>query len=173
MSASSIRRTLPAATALVLTALAAAWPFARLIETGRNTLDNQGRWLSMKTVLENGVNAAFAFVDGQQGLAGGRLNLSAWHGFQEVFYRERLRLGEVRFDFGIAPNSYVCFLFNKVSGPFSGIRLSRHPVLGSAFFRLALEATRFLAAAFLLVFPWHRATSCNVVYPSFISNRLW
>ena len=45
-------------------------------------------------------------------------------------------------------------------------------LLGCTLFRLALEAIRFLAAAFVLAFPWHIATSSHMMYSLIISNRL-
>ena len=55
-----------------------------------NTLLANGRWASTKTELERGLMGAYAFVTERNALAGGMLNLGAWHGYNEVRYSDEL-----------------------------------------------------------------------------------
>ena len=68
-----------------------------------NTIHNNGNWISSKTKLENGVIGAYSFVLERQALAKGHLNLGAWHGFQEVLYKDKLYVEEIAFDFLLEP----------------------------------------------------------------------
>ncbi len=69
------------------------------------------------------------------GLVGDRLNLGAWHGFQEVWYRPLLVPKQINFDLELGENSHGYFLFDKTSQGFRGLRLSRNPKIATMFFR--------------------------------------
>ena len=49
-----------------------------------NTLENNGCWTSTKECLEDYANGSSSFMRGTQALAGRRLNLGAWLGYQEI-----------------------------------------------------------------------------------------
>lgn len=89
-----------------------------------NTIYNNADWVSTKTNLEKGVLGAVNFTMSRQALAKGHLNLGVWHGFQEVFYKDQLRVKGVEFDFWLEPNSYVNIIFNKCDKGFSCVRFS-------------------------------------------------
>lgn len=58
----------------------------------RNTLGYHPEWVSTKPTLKKAVMGALAYVSLQQALAGNRLNLGAWFGFQEVVFQRPLDL---------------------------------------------------------------------------------
>jgi lysophospholipase L1-like esterase len=127
----------------------------------RNTLHNGDSWIPTKTRLEKGVLGAYSFFLGPQALAKGRLNLGAWHGFQEVLYKSRLHIDDFEFDFWLEPNAYLSVIFNKHEGGFSGIRFSVNDRFASSYF-VASDAGRFLqkrtiGTPTLRPRHWHRA----------------
>ena len=64
-----------------------------------NTLENNGRWYSQKADLEMGVMGAQDFMVTQRGLAGGRMDLGAWHGYQEVFVEDFPEAASIAFQY--------------------------------------------------------------------------
>lgn len=105
---------------------------AKIYLAQHNTLHANGRWISTKTTLERSLMGAFAFVTERQSLAGGVLNLGAWHGFQEVLHVEPVAgIDEIEFDFRLGRDADLTVLFGV--GPedaASGVRFStadRHP----------------------------------------------
>lgn len=89
-----------------------------------NTIFNNGKWVPTKTFLKKGVTGAIEYFFSRNALAHGHLNLSCWHGYQEVVYRRRITPQEVSFNFKLAKDAYIVFEFNKDADQFSGIRLS-------------------------------------------------
>ncbi|MEE8138132.1 MAG: hypothetical protein V3T81_04590, partial [Thermoanaerobaculia bacterium] len=98
---------------------------AQLYLSSHNSLRNNGHWVATKTTLGRAVMGAYSFVFGLQPLAKGRLNLAAWHGFQEVIWKEVVDPASAEFDFFLTPGSYLVFLFDKTDQGYSGIRLSK------------------------------------------------
>ena len=101
--------------------------------SSRNTLYNNGHWKSTKTTLERGVMGAYKFILSRQALSKNRLNLAAWHGFQEVIHYQKFSAKEIDFDFLLGDNAYFIFIFNKDNDGFCGIRLSNHERFDSIF----------------------------------------
>jgi lysophospholipase L1-like esterase len=90
----------------------------------RNTLHANGRWHSTKTDMAYGLMGAYSFLTSRQPLAGGHLNLAAWHGFQEVFLDRPLDPQSLRFRFLLSRGGYLSVLFNRVEGRgYGGFRL--------------------------------------------------
>ncbi|NQU39101.1 MAG: SGNH/GDSL hydrolase family protein [Lentisphaerae bacterium] len=112
----------------------ATFSLSKVVLSRNANLDNNGNWLSTKTLLENGVNGTYSFVDGTQSIAGQQLNLGAWCGFQEVIYRDRLAVGDLSFDFMLEPNAYISVIFNKTADGFAGMRFSVNPHFPNMFF---------------------------------------
>jgi lysophospholipase L1-like esterase len=89
-----------------------------------------------------------------------RLNLGAWHGFQEVIYRRPLDLQTLEFSFRLEPGAHLSVILYKTSAQFSGVRLSRHDAFPSASFT-ATDEGRFQEVRPIEVdIPegWHRCT---------------
>jgi lysophospholipase L1-like esterase len=93
----------------------------------RNVLNAHPQWSSTKTRLEKGVMGALAFVSLQQGLAGNRLNLGAWFGYQEVLYQEAVELSALSLSFLLEEDGYVHVLYGYGESGFSGLRFSNRP----------------------------------------------
>ena len=85
-----LRRQLPILLVSIGIQLLVGWLLASIYLHGHNTLAESGRWLSTKPTLEKGLMGAFSFLTERQTLAQDRLNLDAWHGFNEVTYAEPL-----------------------------------------------------------------------------------
>jgi len=98
-----------------------------------NTIYYNGSWISTKTNLVKAVMGAHSFSFQRQALAKGRLNLGAWHGFQEIIYKDKLDIKSIEFDFSLEPNSYSYFIFNKNDKKSSAIRLSINKNLESKY----------------------------------------
>ncbi len=115
------------------------WVGARAWLTGRNTLAAHGAWTSTKTTFERGLMGAFSFVTERQSLAGGELNLGAWHGFQEVLYaREAGDVAAIEFDLRLAKGGHLSAIFNRApDAPYQAFRLSAHWRHPSAFLEVA------------------------------------
>jgi len=92
----------------------------------RNTLLRNGRWASTKERLEMQVMAARAYLTDRHALAFGHLDLGAWHGYQEVLWRDRVTPRRIAFDFLLNPASYLVFVFGHDGKTFSGLRISAH-----------------------------------------------
>ncbi|MDH3745675.1 MAG: SGNH/GDSL hydrolase family protein [Acidobacteriota bacterium] len=106
-----------------------------------NTLHANGKWVSTKTQLERGLMGAFSFVTERQSLAGGALNLGAWHGNQEVFYhRPVTEVQAIKFDFQIDEDGYVVVLFDgEPEGGSAGVRFGAGPRHPSAFLEVTAD----------------------------------
>lgn len=110
----------------------------RTLGVARNTLENNGRWRVSKTELEIPILGARSFYSGRQALAGGALDLGAWHGFQQVVYREALELDVLELDFRLLAGSYLVVLFGGTpEGEFAGLRLSAHDGFAPAFLEIS------------------------------------
>jgi lysophospholipase L1-like esterase len=118
--------------------VAAAWFWAEVWTGPYDTLHEIGAWRSEKVgperavPLARGVMGAISFLTTRPALYRSRLNLGAWHGYQELWYDTPVEPGSVSFDFLLPEDGYVVFLFNSRGGAYSGVRLSRHAELGSA-----------------------------------------
>jgi lysophospholipase L1-like esterase len=95
----------------------------------RNSIRNNGNWEVTKTDLHLYVLGSEAFYKGRQALSQSRLNLGAWHGFQEVISRKVFPIKEVSFSFHLEKGAYLYFVFNKTreSANFYALRLSSDP----------------------------------------------
>lgn len=110
----------------------------------QNTLHNNGNWTSTKMVVGKGLMGAISFVTTRTALHRNRLNLDAWHGFQEVLFKEEIDLEEMEFDFLLEEEAYFSFLFKGGLSGYSGIRISRSERFDSIFFTAAPDG-EFLA----------------------------
>jgi lysophospholipase L1-like esterase len=106
--------------------LLAGWLLSGTLLRRQNTLAENGRWTSTKPVLEKGVMGAYSFLSEHQTLAYNRLNLAAWHGFNEVAYIDPLdNLATIEFDAHLGKNGVLYLFYNRVDEqPYQAIRLS-------------------------------------------------
>ncbi len=92
-----------------------------------NALRGHPEWTSTKITLEKGVVGAQEFAYNTQPLAGNRLNLGAWWGFQEVVSTDVVDLSEMELAFRLESDGYVHLLYDRRAQGFSGVRLSHRP----------------------------------------------
>lgn len=123
--------------AYVAVALPLMFISAFLTETliaSRNTLKNNGHWISGKTLLESPMMGSGVFMTGTQALAKGRLNLGAWYGYQEVWYGGDIHPGRVQFDFQLEPGGWLALLLQSSPDTVLGVRFSNNPLYASIWF---------------------------------------
>ena len=140
-----------------------------------NTLDNNGRWTATKQSLEMLPMGSVVFAQDTQALARNRLNLGAWHGFQEVLYADELDLERLTFDFWLEENAYLAVVLDKAGDVFSGVRLSLHEAFPDAYFRARADGEfvdkKPLAVAGLRANEWNRfSLACGDVAPELTIN---
>ncbi|ODT76214.1 hypothetical protein ABS71_03655 [bacterium SCN 62-11] len=82
----------------------------------------------------------------RQLLAGNRLHLNVWQGFQEVNYGPFLELQSLQVDFELEPDAYLLLTLHRDATSRRGVRLSRHPKLPSLYFESDRQG-RFLKTA--------------------------
>lgn len=76
------------------------------------------------------------FLTQRQPLANGQLNLGAWHGFNEVYFKSILDLRRLQFEAKIMPDAYLWILLGQPIRDRVAIRLSRNPFYPSGIYRL-------------------------------------
>jgi len=125
---------------------------ARTYLARHNTLQANGQWRTTKSELSRGLLGAFAYITELQTLAGGRLHLDAWHGFNEVIYRQEVGAQRrIDFDFRLGRDAYLIALFDRRDDAASaGIRLSSIEWRPSGFLELDGEGK------FLRREPWSK-----------------
>jgi len=130
---------------LVLLQITLGLLLAQLYASSHNSLYNNGNWSVSKTRMWNGLIGSYAFLFDLQPLAGGKLNLAAWHGFQEVVSKREVDPVSVEFDYRlIKPRSYLTFSFNRAGGDYTSIRLGRNPHHPPALLKVSADGEFFL-----------------------------
>src|SRR6266480_113338 len=113
----------------------AALILTEVVGYSRNILLLHPEWISSKRLLANtpmgGIEAYFS----RNILNRNRLNLHAWHGFNEILLNRVFSLGPLRFKFFLGDNAYLNIVFNKNQDSFCGVRFSRNPKFPSMFFQ--------------------------------------
>ena len=99
---------------------------AQLYLSSHHSLYNNGNWIATKTTLARPVMGAHSYLFSLQALHGGRLNLAAWHGYQEVVSREMFDPEALQFDFLLGPNAHLTLELNRTDAGYSGVRISRN-----------------------------------------------
>lgn len=108
---------------------------ARSWLASHNTLEHHGLWVSSKTEVARPLMGAVSFVTTRQALAGGHLDLAAWHGFQEIVLSRDVEPRSLGLRLFLARNGYVSVLFDRVAGEGeAGIVLSASRGFPSTFF---------------------------------------
>jgi len=119
--------------------LATSWVYAIVGAELRHTLSARPAWQSTKVGLERDVIGARSYVDTPMALAGDRLNLGAWHGFQEVLFARPVELGELGFRIRVSEDAHASVVYDATDKGFSGFRLSRNARYPSIHFRADRE----------------------------------
>ena len=135
----SKRSALVVGAVVVLSVAVPALILSELLVQRRNTLHENGRWISSKVSLERGVVGAVSYFITRTALSGNTLGLGSWHGYQEVLFGQKLNPVRVEFDFLVRPASYVVFVYNKDEAGFSGFRITSHDRFDSISFAATSE----------------------------------
>src|SRR6185295_9827939 len=98
---------------------AAAFSLAETWQAQTNVLYRNGRWIDRRAELELSVAGSLGFLTARPPLAGNHLDLGSYWGTHDVAFREPLDLEEVRFDFRLAPDAALAFLYGD-----EGLQLS-------------------------------------------------
>lgn len=98
-----------------------------------DTLHAKGRFVPTKAVVERPLLGAQSFWKGPQALAGGALNLGAWHGYHEVLTEDPVKPERFELSVLLQPKAWFVALVREPDGPrFAGVRLSLDPRFPSA-----------------------------------------
>jgi lysophospholipase L1-like esterase len=117
------RRLVPLALAALTIQALLGLLLARIYLTSQNTLHNNGRWVSTKTLVSRPLLGATSFVRERQALAGNQLDLSAWHGHQEVLLDREWAIQQLELDFELAAGAWlVVYLDKPAKRPASALR---------------------------------------------------
>jgi hypothetical protein len=119
-------------TAVVMALCALLW--TEIFLYSQNTLYLNSRWIVQKRMMEAGVMGGDEFLITRSPLAGNRLNLNAWHGFQDVVLKEPLVPTKIEFQFKIPDESYLDMIYGRTEAQFSGLRLSCREAIPSFHF---------------------------------------
>lgn len=115
--------------------VAVALVCAEIQQNGRNTLGENGRWISIKTLLEKRPMGSEHFVHTRNALAGRELHLDAWHGYQAVVLDAFVEPASVSLRYRLAPRAWIAVLLHGDEGRRLGVRLSRDERKPSMLFR--------------------------------------
>ena len=113
----------------------AALILTEVVGYSRNILLLHPEWISSKRLLANAPMGSNEAYFSRNVLYRNRLNLHAWHGFNEILLNRVFSLGLLRFKFFLGDNGYLNIVFNKNKDSFCGVRLSRNPKFPSMFFQ--------------------------------------
>lgn len=125
-----------------------------------NTLEDAGTWRSAKVGLDYGILGAVAFLTTRTALAGDRLDLATWHGYQGVHTRRAFAPARLAASLRLEGPGYLVVWWARAPGRMAGVRLSSDPAFPAACL-LASDAGAFLArealaAPLLDGGAWHR-----------------
>jgi lysophospholipase L1-like esterase len=114
----------------LIIALSVSW----LMNNRKNSLHENGNWVSEKVQLKKGVMGSVAYLTTRVALNQNRLNLNAWHGYQSIELKKKIDYTEVSFDFSLEDElSYLIFYFSKKGEDRLGLLLSRNSDFTNSF----------------------------------------
>lgn len=118
---------------VIITLALTAFFIATLISEQTNTLFLNGRWHSSKLDLERPAIGAVAFFTTRNALAGNKLNLEAWHAYNEVTSKDTFEPLQLNIDFSLAENSDLTVQFARTELGYKAIRISPLPEYGVSY----------------------------------------
>lgn len=142
------------------------WILGEVIHQSKNVLHHYPHIQSSKLRMEKGLTSAAAFVSTQISLAQQKLNLGAWHGFQEVVFTPSfdLKVSSIDLDLQFTPPCGIFYLYLiDQTGTRMGLRLSHHRDFVPIFFTMDKEG-QFLEKKELSFFmAWEMAFHLRLV----------
>lgn len=115
---------------------------AQVYLAAHNSLHDNGNWSATKATLAESVMGAQAFLHSLQPLAGGHLNLAAWHGYQEVVLERDVDPVSILLDFRLAPGGYLTLALDRTAPRYTAIRVGRNRLFPSAVLVLSEEGRK-------------------------------
>ncbi len=109
---------------LIIFAIILSYLITSFFLYSRNTLYNNRNWQSTKVSLSKGVMGAVSYFVTPTALAHNKLNLGAWHGYQELLYKDKVSPSYVSFNVLPKQPFEFSFIFNKDEKSYSGIRFN-------------------------------------------------
>lgn len=143
-----------------------------------NTLEDNGNWIVMKKQVQMPLLGAQNYFSDKVALRQSKLNLSAWHGFQGVLYKNQIDPEKIEFDFYLTDDSYFYFIFNKNTDLFSGLRMSANKTFSNVLVTAHSDGEFIKKINVKLKAPeknrWNRLTVIfnSSKYSIFINNKL-
>jgi lysophospholipase L1-like esterase len=119
---------------IILLTLFCSFCISTLYIKQNNTLSKVQNWRSLKMELQKTVMASFSFYATRKALAGGKLDLGTWHGFNEVVSLREFAAAEVTFDFYLKDTQYLSFHYNRSANSFDGFTISANSFVNSKYF---------------------------------------
>jgi lysophospholipase L1-like esterase len=96
-----------------------------ILSEQKNSLYTNGSWESTKISMYKGLVGAVAFFTTRTALAGHKLDLGSWHGYNQVMLKKKLQPKEVSFKLELDYPSDITFIFDSDASGFRGLRLTR------------------------------------------------
>lgn len=112
---------------VLITIALAGFFVATLISEQTNTLFLNGRWQSSKLALERPAVGAVAFFTTRNALAGNKLNLDAWHGYNEVYSNDSFEPSQLNLEFSLEKNADLTVQFARNENGYKAVRISPLP----------------------------------------------
>jgi len=105
----------------------------------QNTLEKNGDWIVSKRSLAYPTMGANGYYTGRQTLRRNRLDLGAWHGYQEVIFDTLITPRKVSFRALLVEESYLVYEYNRNpdSEYYEGIRISNNSDYPSAYLKVS------------------------------------
>ena len=97
----------------LLIVLLTAFIQASFFTNGNHTLHNNGNWESRKIGIDYFVMGSITFMTTRVALRDNELDLSAWFGYQELYYKEPLDFESLRLDLMLEERSQCTLLFAR------------------------------------------------------------
>ena len=125
-----------------------------------NTLLADGQWVSSKIQMARGLNGARKFISDPKSLGRFSIDLSAWHGYQEIFLKEAIKPKSVDFEFWLGQEAYI-YVVNADQKSKWTLRWSSKEAIESAFFKVQSPG-RFVSKerfekSVVIPSQWHKA----------------
>ncbi len=120
---------------VLLSSIAIAVTVTSIVAYSNNALIVHPEWILGKELAANPLMGSGSAFSTRNLLNRNRLNLSVWHGYQELLLNRIFQPGRIRYEFNLDDDGYLYVIFNRNAGGYAGIRISRNARFASRFFR--------------------------------------
>ncbi|MBF0522631.1 MAG: SGNH/GDSL hydrolase family protein [Candidatus Omnitrophica bacterium] len=116
-----------------------------------NTFQLHKNWETSKLGLAKPVSTSIAFMARRPALAHGVLNLGAWNGYNEVYYRKPILVREINFRAFFPLDSFLAISFNRNDEKSEGVLIGSSYLYRNCYFK-AKPSGEFVSQKFLSPF---------------------